>query len=115
MPKHGSYVRAMHLDDAAAHLEALGNPTRLKIYRALVRAGSDGLAVGKLLQKVPIAPSTLSHHLKALVTVGLVTQTREGTTLHCHADYEIMKEMIGFLVEECCAEGCVPVLKSKAA
>ena len=31
----------MKLDDAAAHLEALGNPTRLKIYRALVRAGVD--------------------------------------------------------------------------
>ena len=29
----------MKLDDAAACLEALGNPTRLKVYRLLVRAG----------------------------------------------------------------------------
>ena len=97
----------MQLDDAAAHLEALGNPTRLKIYRALVRAGGDGLSVGKLLNKVPIAPSTLSHHLKALVTVGLVTQTREATTLVCHANYDVMRDLVGFLVEQCCAEGCV--------
>jgi len=35
-------VGAMKLDDAAAHLEALGNPTRLKIYRTLIRAGASG-------------------------------------------------------------------------
>lgn len=105
----------MQLDDAAAHLEALGNPTRLKIYRALVRAGGDGLSVGKLLNKVPIAPSTLSHHLKALVTVGLVTQTREATTLVCHTNYDVMQKLVGFLVEECCAEGCVVDLKAGKA
>ncbi len=57
----------MKLDAAAAHLEALGNPTRLKIYRALIRAGGAGLAVGRLQDKLKIAPSTLSHHIKALV------------------------------------------------
>ena len=63
----------MKIDDAAAHLEALGNPTRLKIYRALIRAGGAGLAVGRLQEKLKIAPSTLSHHIKALVVAGLVT------------------------------------------
>jgi DNA-binding transcriptional ArsR family regulator len=58
----------------------LGNPTRLKIYRILVRAGEEGMAVGRLQERLDIAASTLSHHLKALVAVGLVTQTREGTT-----------------------------------
>jgi len=60
----------MKLDDAAAHLEALGNPTRLKIYRTLIRAGAAGLPVGRLQDKLKIAPSTLSHHIKALVVVG---------------------------------------------
>ena len=32
----------MKIDDAAARLEALGNPTRLRIYRTLVRAGEEG-------------------------------------------------------------------------
>ncbi len=105
----------MNLDDAAARLEALGNPTRLKIYRALVRAGADGLSVGKLLQKTTAAPSTLSHHIKALVTVGLVKQTREATTLICHANYDVMRGLVGFLVEECCADRCVVDLGKKAA
>ena len=94
----------MKIDDAAAHLEALGNPTGLKIYRALIRAGGAGLAVGRLQEKLKIAPSTLSHHIKALVVVGLVTQVRDATTLICHANYEVMRELVGFLVAECCTE-----------
>ena len=71
----------MKLDDAAARLEALGNPTRLKIYRTLVRAGAEGMPVGRLQSRLDVAASTLSHHLKTLIGVGLVTQAREGTTL----------------------------------
>ncbi|HTB41439.1 MAG TPA: metalloregulator ArsR/SmtB family transcription factor [Reyranella sp.] len=107
----------MKLDDAAARLEALGNPTRLKIYRLLVRAGAEGLPVGRLQAKIDIAASTLSHHLKALIAVGLVTQTREGTTLVCHTNYGLMRGLVDYLVEECCAEGtCAPgILPNKAA
>jgi ArsR family transcriptional regulator len=107
----------MKLDDAAASLEALGNPTRLKIYRALVRAGEEGLPVGRLQEKLDVAASTLSHHVKALVGVGLVTQTREGTTLVCHTNYGLMRGLMEFLAAECCAEGtgCLPVKFSKVA
>jgi ArsR family transcriptional regulator len=107
----------MKLDDAAARLEALGNPTRLKIYRTLVRAGEEGMPVGHLQAKIDIAASTLSHHLKALIGVGLVTQTREGTTLVCRTNYDLMRGLINYMVEECCAEGtCVPgILPKKAA
>ena len=99
----------MKLDDAAARLEALGNPTRLKIYRTLVRAGAEGMPVGRLQERLDIAASTLSHHLKALIAVGLVTQAREGTTLICQTNYGEMRGLLEYLVEECCAEGsCSP-------
>jgi DNA-binding transcriptional ArsR family regulator len=94
----------MKLDDAAARLEALGNTTRLKIYRMLVRAGHAGLPVGRLQERLKIPASTLSHHIKTLVAVGLVSQLREGTTLICHAEYDVMRGLVGFLVAECCAE-----------
>jgi DNA-binding transcriptional ArsR family regulator len=94
----------MKLDDAAAHLEALGNPTRLKIYRALVRAGDAGMAVGRLQEKLKIAPSTLSHHIKALMVAGLINQVRDATTLVCHANYDVMRGLVNFLVAECCAD-----------
>jgi ArsR family transcriptional regulator, arsenate/arsenite/antimonite-responsive transcriptional repressor len=95
----------MKLDNAAARLEALGNPTRLRVYRLLVRAGEGGMPVGKVQERLDIAASTLSHHLKTLVTVGLVTQEREATTLICRANYPVMHALIGYLVDECCAEG----------
>lgn len=95
----------MKLDDAAARLEALGNPTRLKIYRTLVRAGEEGMPVGKLQQRLDAAASTLSHHVKALVAVGLVTQTRDGATLICRTNYPVMRGLIEYMVEECCVDG----------
>ena len=97
----------MELEEAAAQLEALGNPTRLKVYRALVRAGEDGLPVGRLQVRLGIAASTLSHHLHKLILVGLVTQERQATTLLCRANYPVRQSLLGFLVEECCAvSGC---------
>jgi len=94
----------MKLDDDAAHLEALGNPTRLRIYRTLVRAGDAGLSVGRLQDKLKIAPSTLSHHIKSLVVVGLISQVRDSTTLVCHANYDVMRGLVDFLAAECCAD-----------
>jgi DNA-binding transcriptional ArsR family regulator len=101
----------MKIDEAAARLEALGNPTRLKIFRALVRAGEAGMTVGKLQAKLDLAASTLSHHLKTLVTVDLVTQERQTTSLICRANYPAMRGLTEFLVAECCVESCAPASK----
>jgi ArsR family transcriptional regulator len=105
----------MKLDDAAARLEALGNPTRLKIFRALVRAGGDGLTVGKLQARLDIAASTLSHHLKTLMVVGLVTQQRQSTTLICRANYDLMQGLVDFLVDECCVESSAAICVARPA
>jgi ArsR family transcriptional regulator len=99
----------MKTDDAAARLEALGNPTRLQIYRALVRAGDAGMTVGKLQAKLDLAASTLSHHLKSLLVVDLITQERQATTLICRANYDVMRGLVDFLAAECCVEStCAP-------
>ena len=97
----------MKVEKAAKQLEALGNPTRLRLYRALVRAGDEGLPVGHLQEKLTIAASTLSHHLHRLILTGLVTQERHATTLICRAHYPEMDSLVGFLVDECCVDaGC---------
>jgi ArsR family transcriptional regulator, arsenate/arsenite/antimonite-responsive transcriptional repressor len=92
------------LEQAARQLEALGNPTRLKVYRVLVRAGDAGLPVGRLQQRVGVAASTLSHHLHRLILTWLVTQERQSTTLICRANYPAMDALLGFLADECCAD-----------
>lgn len=99
----------MEMIEAAARLEALGNPTRLALYRLLVRAGHAGLAVGECQQRLEIAQSTLSFHLKALIAAGLVTQERRSRTLICRANYEVMSALVAFLVAQCCVdERCQP-------
>ena len=100
----------MKIEDAASRLEALGNPTRLRIYRTLVKAGDPGMAVGKLQSRLGVPASTLSHHLKTLLIVGLITQEREATTLICRASYSVMRGLVDFLVDECCTEAdCVSI------
>ncbi|RJF89762.1 transcriptional regulator [Oleomonas cavernae] len=94
----------MKVEQVSKQLEALGNPTRLTVYRTLVRAGREGLPVGRLQERIGIAASTLSHHLHRLILTGLVTQDRQATTLICRANYQAMDALVGFLVAECCVE-----------
>jgi DNA-binding transcriptional ArsR family regulator len=111
----GDYLGFMNLEQAAAQLEALGNPTRLQVYRALVRAGDAGLPVGRLQERIGIAASTLSHHLHRLILTGLVTQERRSTTLICRANYPAMDDLLGFLADECCADGTCATAEDSAA
>ncbi len=105
----------MEVELVARQLEALGNATRLELYRTLVRAGPDGLPVGHLQQRLGLAASTLSHHLKRLLERGLITQERQATTLICRAHFHTMNALIGFLVDECCADATSTALPSEAA
>jgi ArsR family transcriptional regulator len=104
----------MKIDEAAARLEALGNSTRLRIYRTLVRAGDPGLSVGKLQSRLSIPASTLSHHLKTLIIVGLISQQRDATTLICRANYAMMRGLVQFLVAECCTEADCATIRQRA-
>src|SRR3954463_13202007 len=95
---------AVKLELAARQLESLGSPTRLKLYRALVRAGDDGLAVGTLQAKLDMPASTLSHHVRHLKEAGLISKERQATTLICRANYPAMNGLVAYLVDECCMD-----------
>lgn len=97
----------MDIDVAAARLAALGSPTRLRLYRLLVRAGDTGLSMGQIQEKLGIPGSTLSHHCRALVQVDLIQQERFGTSLICRTNYPVMRRLVDDLAAECCADACV--------
>ena len=94
----------MKTGDAANALESLGNETRLSIFRTLVRAGPEGMPVGKLQQRLGVPGSTLSHHISHLVSCDLVSQKREGRVLRCTTNYSKTNELVAFLVKECCQD-----------
>jgi DNA-binding transcriptional ArsR family regulator len=89
-------------ETAASLFSQLGNQTRLKIVRELVRAGRTGMAVGEIQKKLGTPHSTLSHHINHLRNVGLIKQTRESTVLRCFIEYRKIEAIVTFLTEECC-------------
>jgi DNA-binding transcriptional ArsR family regulator len=92
----------MEIENVADILAELGNPIRLKVVRLLVKAGRDGVPVGRIQAELAIPASTLSHHLNHLKAVGLIKQRREHTTLWCVMHYEILEGAMAFLTNECC-------------
>ncbi|MFO7920593.1 transcriptional regulator [Rhodobacteraceae bacterium W635] len=89
---------------AATAFAALGSEQRLSILRRLVRAGPDGLPIGQLGEDVAVTGSVLTHHLKQLVSAGLVRQVRDGRRILCSVDHEQVEGLSRFLVDECCAD-----------
>jgi len=94
----------MELETAAKQLEALGNPTRLEIFRKLMKAGPQGRSVGAIRESLDIPGSTLSHHIAKLIAAGLLGQQRISRSLVCRVDNESMDELMEFLVQNCCTE-----------
>lgn len=102
----------MQIPTAVAALSALAHPSRLAVFRLLVRAGPDGLPAGEIAREVGALPNTLSSHLTILVHAGLIGSRREGRSILYSADYEGMRALLGFLMEDCCAghaEICAPL------
>ena len=94
----------MDIDCIAKALKELGHPTRLAIFKRLVKSGHQGIAVGEVQAELGIPGSTLSHHLSSLASAGLISQRREGRTLYCIAEYDKLEAVICFLQDECCAD-----------
>lgn len=87
---------------ALAALAALGQPTRLEIFRLLMRSGSSGLLAGSIVEIIGCAHNTLSSHLSILARAGLIRGTREGRTILYRADVDGMRALLSFLVTDCC-------------
>jgi len=83
-------------------LAQLGNLTRLRIFRLLVKAGESGLSVGEIQEELKVPASTLSHHITKLINLELISQEREGRVLHCRANYKLLDSVISELKSQCC-------------
>ncbi len=70
----------------------------------LVRAGDDGLAVGTIQRQLKIPGSTLTHHIAHLKSAGVIHQQRQHATLICTMEYDLLRKLVDYLTEECCAD-----------
>jgi len=97
---------------AVSALSALAHEGRLAVFRMLVQAGHEGMAAGEIARATGALPNTLSSNLNILSGAGLVTSRREGRSIIYAAAYDRMRELLAFLMEDCCggkAEICAPL------
>jgi ArsR family transcriptional regulator, arsenate/arsenite/antimonite-responsive transcriptional repressor len=92
------------MDEKAAvvALSALAQGMRLRIFRALVGAGPQGLTPGALSATLDVPGSTLSFHLKELMHAGLVLQQRDGRHLIYRPELTQMNALLSYLTAHCC-------------
>lgn len=93
----------MNEDHAVLALAALAHAQRLRVFRALVVAGPEGVTPSVLADQLAVARNTLSFHLKELAHAGLVTIEQQGRNLIYRADFSRMNGLLGYLTEHCCA------------
>lgn len=102
----------METSSAVVALSALAHPGRLEIFRLLVRAGDPGMAAGDIARATGSLANTLSANLNILSGAGLVQSRRDGRSIIYTAAYERMRDLLTFLMEDCCAgnaEICAPL------
>lgn len=99
----------MNEKDAVTALAALAQEARLRVFRALVGAGPEGMTPSALSAMLDIPGSTLSFHLKELVHADLVNVEREGRNLHYRPALGRMDELLAYLTAHCCmGKSCAP-------
>ena len=92
----------MEISQAIGALAALAQETRLRIFRALVQRGPEGLPAGRISALLDLPGPTLSFHLAQLSRAGLIGRRREGRSLIYSADFAAIEGLVAYLTENCC-------------
>ncbi|WP_114663382.1 ArsR/SmtB family transcription factor [Polynucleobacter necessarius] len=102
--------------DAISAFLALGQETRLNIFRLIVQRGDIGLTPSQIIEKLGIPNATLSFHLKELVGADLLLVERQSRNLIYRPNAKLVQDLSGFLMENCCGgKSCVSVSLVKKA
>jgi ArsR family transcriptional regulator, arsenate/arsenite/antimonite-responsive transcriptional repressor len=92
----------MEKSDVIAAPAVLAQDSRLDVFRLLVQAGPEGMAAGRIADRLGLPSATLSFHLNQLRQAGLVRFRRNGRSLIYAAEYDAMRTLLGYLTENCC-------------
>ena len=90
-------IDAAESERLAARFKALGDPTRLRLLSHIAAQGCDAVCACDLMEVVGISQPTVSHHLKKLVDVGLLTREQRGKWAHYTVINETFEDLRRFL------------------
>ncbi|MES2666121.1 MAG: metalloregulator ArsR/SmtB family transcription factor [Pseudomonadota bacterium] len=96
----------MNEEDALRGFAAIAQETRLRIIRALVTAGAEGLASGAVAETLKASPQRISFHLKELESARLVQSRRDGKSIIYSARFSALSSLVAFLMHDCCHGHC---------
>jgi len=105
----------MNETQALTALSALAHAQRLRVFRALVVSGPEGLTPSVLADQLGVARNALSFHLKELAHANLVTIEQQGRHLIYRADFAQMNRLLGYMTEHCCQGRACAVTGSSLA
>lgn len=103
----------MDMSHALIAFDALGQPSRLAVFRLLVQSAPEGMAAGDIASGLDLRPNTLSTHLSQLQSAGLIAPKRDGRSIRYSADMAGVRGLLSWLLQDCCGgspETCAPVL-----
>ncbi|MBZ0216103.1 MAG: metalloregulator ArsR/SmtB family transcription factor [Fimbriimonadaceae bacterium] len=103
----------MDISNALTIFSALSQQTRLDVFRLLVKAGDEGVLSGEIGDQLNVRQNTMSANLTVLLNAGLVRNERQGRTIRYFANFEAVRGLLAFLMEDCCGgnpEICQPVI-----
>lgn len=103
--------------NALSAFSALSQPTRLDVFRLLIRAGSDGLLAGEIGEHLNVRQNTMSANLTVLLNSGLVRNERQGRAIRYFVNFDTLRGLLVFLMQDCCGgqpELCQPIIDELA-
>lgn len=103
----------MDTQEAIIMFDALSQETRLRAFRLLVQAGTAGLAAGVLSEELGTPHNTLSFHLNHLSNAGILSSRKEGRSVIYSANFDVTRDLIDFLVKDCCSNEFASIREDK--
>lgn len=100
---------------ATTAFAALSQPTRLEVFRLLIKAGSNGLLSGEIGEALDVRQNTMSTNLNILLRTGLIRNEREGRAIRYYADMDGIGRLLDFLLQDCCGgspDDCLPLIEN---
>ncbi len=110
------YYRIMKNSEAVEAFIALGQESRLNVFRLIVQKGDVGLTPSQIIEKLGIPNATLSFHLKELFQANLITVERQSRNLIYRPNAKLVESLSEFLLDNCCGgKSCLPMKKKAKA
>jgi ArsR family transcriptional regulator len=104
----------MESEDAILALAALAQPTRLDVFRLLVKREPEGLAAGDIAKALAVPQNTMSSHLSILSRAGLISAQRYSRSIVYRAELSRFQAVVLFMLKDCCdgrPEICAPLIE----